>query len=163
MVSGTSSSLFFAAYNLQERQHPRSLLPSSRPPPVPPSDQSTANSSHHNPFDDRDNMSSDSDPEPRGPASIGGLESVIVRNTPMSPDMVGRPSRSHQHRDHDALNARLTVWDGIANKQLPPEETDMMIRLLEKRADKRIVQTWIEGQPSPDLHEAAITDRKSVV
>lgn len=102
-------------------------------------------------------MSSDSDPEPRGPASIGGLESVIVRNTPMSPDMVGRPSRSHQHRDHDALNARLTVWDGIANKQLPPEETDMMIRLLEKRADKRIVQTWIEGQPSPDLHEAAIT------
>jgi hypothetical protein len=104
-------------------------------------------------------MSSDSETEHRGPASIGGLESVVVRNAPMSPDMVGRPARSHQHRDFDALNARLTVWDGIANKQLPPEETDMMIRLLEKRAEKRIVQTWIEANPSTDLHEAAITLR----
>jgi hypothetical protein len=92
-------------------------------------------------------MSSDSDPESHRPASIGGLESVVVRRTVTGHDLVPSAGRSSHYRDQDAIVARHSVWDGISNKQLPPEETDMMIRLLEKRADKRILQTWIEGQP----------------
>jgi len=104
-------------------------------------------------------MSSEDDTELHGPGgSINGLETVV--NRPVGRDLVPVHHRTPRtHRDQDALIAKHSVWDGIANKQLPPEETELMIKLLEKRADETIRQTWIEGQPAQEVHEGAVTLR----
>ena len=43
--------------------------------------------------------------------------------------------------------------------KLPPEETELVMKPLEKRADETIRQTWIEGQPAQEVHEGAVTLR----
>ena len=63
------------------------------------------------------------------------------------------------YRNHgDLLRAKDQIWESFANKMLPPEESELMIQRLEKKADARTKRTYIEGEPTaavdtaPTLH-----------
>jgi len=43
----------------------------------------------------------------------------------------------------------------MANKALPPEQTDLMIQQMEKRADKRLRRTYSNGIPLPEVLDSA--------
>ncbi len=85
----------------------------------------------------------------------GGIE-VMPRNGP-SDGLVRMDSVAH--RSNGVMEANLQVWEDIANKLLPPEESEMMLKRLEKRADERVKRTYIEGQPMSDVDGNAATPR----
>ena len=58
--------------------------------------------------------------------------------------------------DHGALKAKNAVLDDLANKSMPPEESEYIIRRLEKRADERLQRTYVEGMPVAGLDDSAI-------
>ena len=51
---------------------------------------------------------------------------------------------SHQIND-GRLQVRNTVWDDLANKLLPPEHTEYIIKQLERRADPALKLTYVGG------------------
>ncbi len=63
--------------------------------------------------------------------------------------------RSQTHRHHGARQTRNIVRDEMANKALPPEQTDFMIQQMEKRADKRLRRTYSNGIPLPEVLDSA--------
>lgn len=85
----------------------------------------------------------------------GGIE-VMPRNGP-SDGLVRMDSVAH--RSNGVMEANLQVWEDIANKLLPPEESEMMLKRLEKGADERVRRTYIEGQPMTEVDENAATPR----
>jgi hypothetical protein len=88
---------------------------------------------------------------------VNGIEvaSIIAARTRPRRDGLGREGSLNGHRDAGALQAKDRVWEGIANKLLPPEESELMIQRLEKKADSRQRRTYIEGVPSAELQENA--------
>ena len=63
-------------------------------------------------------------------------------------------SRNRNRRD--LLRAKDVVWESLANKTLPPEESDHVMRRLEKKADARTPRSYIEGNPTTRIIESAI-------
>jgi hypothetical protein len=63
------------------------------------------------------------------------------------------------HRASGALQANNQVWEDIANKLLPPEESELMLKRFEKRADERIRRTYVEGVMMRDVDESAAVPR----
>ena len=61
------------------------------------------------------------------------------------------------HRHHGKLRANKTLWEEWANKSTPMENTDWMVKVLEKQADGRLRRTYMEGVPLNDVEESAIT------
>ncbi|MCJ1402768.1 hypothetical protein MMC11_005989 [Xylographa trunciseda] len=116
------------------------LLRAGRNPPIP------------NPGnDDFEGVSSDSDKEPQESASVvNGIEVVGRRNNRF-------PTREIvSYRDHGSMQAKSAAWDDFSNKMLPPEETELMLKRLEKRADERQQRTYVEGFATKDVQEAAV-------
>ena len=61
------------------------------------------------------------------------------------------------YRDRrDLVKAKDQVWELLANKMLPPEESELMVKRLEKKADERTRRTYVEGLPTPHVYEPAI-------
>lgn len=113
------------------------------------------------PFDDTADVtktsSSDTETTPEDGESIGGLEYIVPRRpsrqAPSSPsdELVAR-----SHRDLGVLAAKHNVYEDIANKSLPPEGSEWMIKRLEKRADERLQRTYVEGVPLNQVFESAM-------
>ena len=55
----------------------------------------------------------------------------------------------------DLLDAKTRIWESLSNKMLPPEETDLMIKRLEKKGDIRTRRTYVEGIAGPEVIESA--------
>ncbi|KAL8743476.1 MAG: hypothetical protein Q9190_004176 [Brigantiaea leucoxantha] len=75
----------------------------------------------------------------------------------MSLETVTLESSPQSHRYNGALEARNTVYEDIANKQLPPEASELMLERLEKSADERLQRTYVGGNPMAEIHEGAVT------
>src|ERR1700736_2913744 len=104
------------------------MRPGYRPRPERP---------RHDPFDDENEEL----PTPEA-ASVNGsnMEAVVIRNGRGNGDLVRRAT----HRDQGVLEARNRVWEDIANKMLPPEESELMVKFLEKGPDETSKRTYIE-------------------
>lgn len=61
------------------------------------------------------------------------------------------------HRHHGKLQANKTLWEEWANKSTPTEDSEWMVKVLEKQADGRLRRTYMEGVPLNDVEESAIT------
>jgi hypothetical protein len=62
--------------------------------------------------------------------------------------------------DGDFVPIRNRLWGDLANKQLPPENAELMIRLLEKSDEdkiQRLRRTYVAGQPLKEVHPAAVS------
>jgi hypothetical protein len=57
------------------------------------------------------------------------------------------------------MQADLQVWEDIANKLLLPEESELMLKRFEKRADERVRRTYVEGQAMQEVDESAAVPR----
>jgi len=67
------------------------------------------------------------------------------------------------YRSYGSHQSMDSVWDEFANKSLPPEETELMIKRLEKRADERIQRSYAEGQFLDQVVEGAVVLRVGIV
>jgi hypothetical protein len=78
-------------------------------------------------------------------------------------ELGGRLNSVVVHRslpDGDFMPIRNRLWGDLANKQLPPENTELMIRLLEKSDEdkiQRLRRTYVAGQPLKEVHPAAVS------
>lgn len=101
------------------------------------------------PFDDENE-----EVPPPETASVNGsnMEVVASRNGSGNGTTLVRRAT---HRDQGALQARNRVWEDIANKLLPPEESELMVKFLEKRPDEITKRTYLEGVPLPEIDEQA--------
>ena len=55
------------------------------------------------------------------------------------------------HRHHGKLRANKTLWEEWANKSTPMENSDWMVKVLEKQADGKLRRTYMEGVPLNDV------------
>jgi hypothetical protein len=108
---------------------------------------------------DRDDPFGDENEDMPAPeaASVNGtsMEAVVIRNGRSSVASSGDLIRRGNHRDVGVLEARNRVWEDIANKMLPPEESELMVKFLEKGPDERSRITYIEGVMQPQVDEHA--------
>ena len=85
----------------------------------------------------------------------------------ISPTSVGTDlshlSLAPYRNDGDLIQAKVRIWESFANKMLPPEETELMIKRLEKTGDARTRRTYIEGVPKPEVDESAPVLRVGIV
>jgi hypothetical protein len=88
-------------------------------------------------------------------ASVNGshMEVVSSRNGSGHGALVRRSTTTH--RDQGALQARNRVWEDIANKLLPPEESEHMVKFLEKTPDEKTKRTYVEGVVVQEVDENA--------
>ena len=63
----------------------------------------------------------------------------------------------------DLVQAKDRIWESLANKMLPPEETELMIKRLEKKADTRTGRTYIAGVATGELNHNAPVLRVGLV
>ena len=56
----------------------------------------------------------------------------------------------------DLLRAKDLIWESLANQTLPPEESDMVVRRLQKTAEAPTLRSYIEGLPTSHVIESAI-------
>jgi hypothetical protein len=145
----------------------------SRSSVVSPADISRTNTfmtvppSNYAPSVDDSNLSTDSDSEVRGPAhSVNGIEPVVIRTRDgvqnvLTSSLIPRPdnSTSRNYRKQNQLETKHRVWENMANKALPPENVELMIKMLEKRADEKVLRTYMAGQALPDHFEDAVVLR----
>ncbi len=105
----------------------------------------------HDHFDDENE-----DVPPPEAASVNGssMEAVVVRNG-RSSEGGGNLVRRATHRDVGLLEARNRVWEDIANKMLPPEESELMVKFLKRGPDETSKRTYLEGVPQPKVNEHA--------
>jgi hypothetical protein len=90
-------------------------------------------------------------------ASVNGGGMEVLPPLPGSDGLVRMDSVSH--RASGALQANTQVWEEIANKLLPPEESELMLKRFEKSVDERIRRTYVEGVMLRDVDENAAVPR----
>jgi hypothetical protein len=88
---------------------------------------------------------------------VGGIEvaSMMVSRNNTRQNGLQREVSLNAHHAAGDLKAKDRVWEGIANKLLPPEESELMIKRLEKKADEKQTRTYVEGFPSAEFHPNA--------
>ncbi|KAL9620650.1 MAG: hypothetical protein Q9160_004786 [Pyrenula sp. 1 TL-2023] len=101
--------------------------------------------------EDESDNTSNAQPGP-SPSVVNGME---VSPLHIKRDIQRSEFVYHRDRGRGALQERNRLWTEIANKYIPPEETDLMVRRLEKRADRSFQRTYIEGVPISEVQEAA--------
>ncbi len=75
-------------------------------------------------------------------------------------------SRSNEaitHRGHGALQAKNQIWEDIANKSLPPEASQSIIKALEKQGNNGFQRTYTGGVAMQELQESAPVLRVGLV
>jgi len=85
---------------------------------------------------------------------VNGIETVVTNH-------LSRTSHSQavSRRDPGMLREMNLVMEDISNKTMPPEETDMMIKRLEKRADSRQQRSYVAGEPMAEVLPEAVVLR----
>ena len=113
-----------------------------------PSTASSVSGSH----DDQDTSVSNDDERGESQSVHNGKEHVTKGHHGDEELVIGR-SRTHRH--HGALKAKSDAYIDYNNKSLAPEQTDFMIKQLEKQADPRLRQTYANGLALEDVIESA--------
>ena len=131
--------------------------------PVSPERSTTAaSSSYYTTRDEMLRVDSDEQPSYTPPPSMGGIEAV--GGVPDSPDRAesSLPSdmsavsvRTDRTQGLETFRAALDVFDGIKGSILSVEDSAMMIRHLEKKADRSVKRSYMMGQPMRDVDEKA--------
>ena len=86
-----------------------------------------------------------------------GIESVLPRRPAREPPRPpGTELVSYSHRDYGSIKTKTSAWEGMANKQMPPEESDFIIKRRERGTDERLQRTYLEGEAMAGVHESAI-------
>ncbi|KAL8937938.1 MAG: hypothetical protein Q9211_003437 [Gyalolechia sp. 1 TL-2023] len=86
-----------------------------------------------------------------------GIELATVHSQPRRPQ-IGGPGKlllSRSQRNHGMLQVKNEVLDAMINKLLPPEETDFMVKNLERPSDEPIRRTFNRGVPLVEVNESA--------
>lgn len=86
----------------------------------------------------------------------GGIE-AMPRTSPNEDGIMRMGPISH--RASGVMQANNQVWEDIANKLLPPEESELMLKHFEKRADVRVRRTYVEGVMMGEVDENAAVPR----
>jgi hypothetical protein len=99
------------------------------------------------------------------PLSIGGLETARPRqqiqdaDSSNSDDQSLVSSSSRNNRSLDIVQAKKDVYDafydGVMNKMISEEEAHLMIKKLEKEADKGFRRTYVRGRPGKQVKDGA--------
>ena len=89
-------------------------------------------------------------------SDINGMEHVLPHRPGKEPgNELVRRRKSHRH--DGALKASKDLWEDLAIKSMPPENTDCMVKLLEKHADGRLRRTYLEGRALNDVDDTTMT------
>ena len=120
---------------------PRSLRPG-------PSTASSVSGSHDTP----DTAVSNDDGRGESQSVINGKERVTKGHHGGEELAIVR-SRTHRH--HGALKAKSDAYTDYNNKSLAPDQTDFMIKKLEKQADPRLRRTYANGLPLEEVIDSA--------
>lgn len=128
------------------RQLPRALrvgqdYDSSPPDPLTPSD-------------DASYSSGDEIVPGESRSVLNGIERTLPHRQPRA--IMGGELVAQSPSDGGVLKEKTSVWDDLANKMLPPEGTEYIIQQLEKRADQRLMRTYLEGMAMAEVDESAI-------
>jgi hypothetical protein len=62
---------------------------------------------------------------------------------------------SVSHRTNGVMQANVQVYEDIANKNLPPDQSALMLKRFEKRADENVRRTYMEGVMMPEIDDSA--------
>ena len=131
--------------------------------PVSPERSATAASSSY--YSTQDDMLRVGDGDDRAihtpPPSMGGLEFVggtspsEVEDSSLPSDLSAVTVRSDRTQGLETFRAALDVFEGIKASVLSVEDSAMMIRHLEKKADRSVKRTYMMGQPMREIDEKA--------
>ena len=104
---------------------------------------------------DQDDTSSENEPRPDENQSV---ISSIETNLAHRPSITSQSSQltSRNHRQDGVLEANKTLFEDLANKAMPPEYTEHMVKMLEKRADANVQRTYVGGVPLTEVQNSAI-------
>ena len=86
------------------------------------------------------------------PSTMSGLEVVHKNMTELSTTNTELLTRRHEGMQR----TKDIIYEQIANSQFPIEESDFVIRCLEKRADATVRQTYHNGKRLNDISETAV-------
>ena len=86
--------------------------------------------------------------------SLNGIERVPSRKRKGGSSRKQLASRSQ--REQGVLHAKNVWLDDLTNKLLPPEETDLMVKRLTKKADEQFRRTYVSGVPTVGIQESAV-------
>src|SRR5436190_14667086 len=103
--------------------------------------------SHENDYSDMNEPSGSESGEVSagGKEIVCGTSSLTLNDAPLIP---------HAHRGPQYEKDRL--YEDLALEQAPPDELEINIKNLEKRADEQVVATFVEGQQVPNVIDSAI-------
>ena len=102
------------------------------------------------PLNDRDSPASDGETE----SLTNGMEAVALRGP-----NVGQTAKGKELavvRNQGAIQTRNRLWEDMANKMVPPEDSEMMIARLERGADGPIQRTYVEGLARDVVNETGV-------
>ena len=102
------------------------------------------------PFNDKDSTASDGETE----SVTNAMEAVALRGR-----NVGQTAHGKElvvARNRGAIQTRNRLWEDMANKMVPPEDSEMMIARLEKGADGPIQRTYVEGLARDVVNETGV-------
>jgi hypothetical protein len=91
----------------------------------------------------------------------GGIEAV-----PRNSSYGGQSSTQivrNNYREDGVDEALLSVGEVIANKLLPPNQSALMLKGFEKRADERIRRTYVEGVPMKEVDDSAVVPQIGII
>lgn len=88
-------------------------------------------------------------------SDINGIEHAVPHRSRKEPG-AALVRRRDSARHHGALKASKDLWEDLAIKSMPPENTDCMVKLLEKHADGRLRRTYLEGRALDDVDDTAL-------
>lgn len=102
-----------------------------------------------------------------GQSNVDGMDhpssSRIPRESPGN-EMISRgPSISRGHRHHGALVANNSLYEELANKQRPLEDSAYMVKSLEKGVDASIQRTYLNGMAMLEVYDTAVVLKVGLV
>jgi hypothetical protein len=94
---------------------------------------------------------------------MGGLEADrrSIRPPPseigstISEDQALVPLGNHAAKGKETVEAALQVYNGIRDNMMTIEDTELMIKRLEKQADKGFQRSFVDGRPARDVVDGA--------
>lgn len=95
------------------------------------------------------------DRRPSSPSVMGGIEVV----KPRAPMMLTGENELLTQRQEGMQRTKDIIYEQIANNQFPMEESENVVRLLEKRADGSVQQTFRDGKRMSETSDTAVIPR----
>ena len=121
--------------------------------PLPAHDE---NQERYNPYSDVEEASSFAMEKEIQGSDDGNSIDMPTSSNALVPRRQGSGTAQYRNRG-DLLKAKDQVWESLANKMLPPEESEFMATRLEEQNDARTKRTYVQGLPTSQVFEPAIT------